>query len=47
MVLDTVYLCMCQSGGEAPDGIQMQNLGITNNGNSVAPQNAELEQLDK
>ncbi|CAH0554777.1 unnamed protein product [Brassicogethes aeneus] len=33
MVLDTVYLCMCQSG-EAPDGIQMQNLGVTNNGNT-------------
>lgn len=46
MVLDTVYLCMCQSG-EAPEGIQMENLGVTNNGNSVTPQRGELEQLDK
>lgn len=42
MVLDTVYLCMCQSG-EAPDGIQMQNLGVTNNGTS--PGN-ELEPMN-
>lgn len=33
MVLDTVYLCMCQSG-ETPDGIHMENLGITQNGNN-------------
>lgn len=45
MVLDTVYLCMCQSG-EPPEGIQMQNLGVTVNGNSVAPENAKLEQQE-
>ncbi|XP_050304964.1 choline transporter-like 1 [Anthonomus grandis grandis] len=44
MVLDTVYLCMCQSG-DAPDGIQMQNLGVTNNGNTQ-PQNTELEPMN-
>lgn len=44
MVLDTVYLCMCQSG-DAPDGIQMQNLGVTNNGNAP-PQNTELEPMN-
>ncbi|XP_050498567.1 choline transporter-like 1 [Diabrotica virgifera virgifera] len=41
MVLDTVYLCMCQSG-DAPDGIKMQNLGVTTNGH----QNAETGQLE-
>lgn len=47
MVLDTVYLCMCQSG-DAPDGIQMQNMGITKNGNPASTENAaELEQLDR
>lgn len=45
MVLDTVYLCMCQSG-DAPDGIQMQNLGVNNNGNVPSPENTELERLD-
>ncbi|CAH1156212.1 unnamed protein product [Phaedon cochleariae] len=45
MVLDTVYLCMCQNG-DAPDGIQMQNLGITKNGNSP-PQTAELQHLEQ
>lgn len=44
MVLDTVYLCMCQSG-DAPDGIQIQNLGVTNNGNTQ-PQNTELEPMN-
>ncbi|ENN75884.1 choline transporter-like 1 [Dendroctonus ponderosae] len=44
MVLDTVYLCMCQSG-DAPDGIQMQNLGVTNNGNTQ-PQSTELEPMN-
>ncbi|XP_057653287.1 choline transporter-like 1 [Diorhabda carinulata] len=41
MVLDTVYLCMCQSG-EAPEGIKMQNLGVTTNGN----QNTETGHLN-
>lgn len=40
MVLDTVYLCMCQNG-DAPEGVQLQNLESANNGNPVA-QNAEL-----
>ncbi|XP_030761838.1 CTL-like protein 1 [Sitophilus oryzae] len=43
MVLDTVYLCMCQSG-DAPDGIQMQNLGVTNNGNTQR-QSTETEPM--
>lgn len=42
MVLDTVYLCMCQNG-DAPEGIQMENLGITNNGNQAPP--TELEPI--
>ncbi|KAG5897477.1 hypothetical protein JTB14_031103 [Gonioctena quinquepunctata] len=46
MVLDTVYLCMCQNG-DAPDGIQMQNMGITNNGRSASSQNVELQHLDQ
>ncbi|KAF2901064.1 hypothetical protein ILUMI_05120 [Ignelater luminosus] len=40
MVLDTVYLCMCQNG-DVPEGIQLQNLENANNGNPVA-QNTEL-----
>ncbi|KAF7279149.1 hypothetical protein GWI33_007561 [Rhynchophorus ferrugineus] len=44
MVLDTVYLCMCQSG-DAPDGIQMQNLGVTNNGNTQR-QSTETEPMN-
>lgn len=43
MVLDTVYLCMCQNKEEAPEEIQMQNLGMTNN--STNRQNAELEPM--
>ncbi|XP_023014010.2 choline transporter-like protein 1 [Leptinotarsa decemlineata] len=46
MVLDTVYLCMCQNG-EAPEGIEVQNLGITNNGNAAHTENVELEHLDR
>ncbi|KAJ8976180.1 hypothetical protein NQ317_002229 [Molorchus minor] len=46
MVLDTVYLCMCQNGGEAPDGIQIQNLGVSNNGNVPPPESTELELLE-
>lgn len=42
MVLDTVYLCMCQSG-DAPDGIRMQNLGINTNGNRTMPEEVALE----
>lgn len=45
MVLDTVYLCMCQSG-DAPDGIQMQNLGISSNGNVSHPENVEIKELE-
>ncbi|KAJ8920182.1 hypothetical protein NQ315_011843 [Exocentrus adspersus] len=45
MVLDTVYLCMCQSG-DAPDGIQIQNLGMSNNGDIPLPDSTELERLD-
>ena len=44
MVLDTVFLCMCQNG-DAPDGIQIQNLGVTNNGNTQ-PQSTELEPMN-
>ncbi|XP_066145764.1 choline transporter-like 1 [Euwallacea fornicatus] len=44
MVLDTVYLCMCQSG-DAPDGIEVQNLGVSPNGN-VQAQNTELEPMN-
>ncbi|VEN34311.1 unnamed protein product [Callosobruchus maculatus] len=49
MVLDTVYLCMCQSGGDAPDGIQMANLGVSPvpNGNTAPADDAELQHLDK
>lgn len=42
MVLDTVYLCMCQNG-DAPEGIQMENLGVSNNGHTSP--NAELEPM--
>jgi len=53
MVLDTVYLCMCQNG-EAPDGIQMENMGVVAaappaNGNGTSSngntQNSELEPM--
>lgn len=45
MVLDTVYLCIAQNG-EAPDGIQMQNIGVTfgSNGNTANPP-SELEPI--
>lgn len=45
MVLDTVYLCIAQNG-EAPDGIQMQNMGVTfaSNGNTTNPA-SELEPI--
>lgn len=42
MVLDTVYLCMCQNEGDGPEGIQMQNLGIKNGSTA---QNAEVEPM--
>lgn len=42
MVLDTVYLCMCQSGGDVPEGVQLQNLGVTNGSTT---QNTEEEPM--
>jgi solute carrier family 44 protein 1 (choline transporter-like protein) len=43
MVLDTVYLCICQNG-ESVEGIQMENLGVTNISNLNAQPN-ELEPI--
>lgn len=43
MVLDTVYLCMCQNREDAPEEIHMQNLGMSNNSNSTP--NNELEPM--
>lgn len=43
MVLDTVYLCMCQNKEEAPEEIEMQNLGMANN--STTRQSAELQPM--
>ncbi|XP_008197900.1 choline transporter-like 1 [Tribolium castaneum] len=43
MVLDTVYLCICQNG-ESVEGIQMENLGVRNVGNLNAQPN-ELEPI--
>lgn len=40
MVLDTVYLCMCQNS-DAPEGMQLQNLQRANNGNPTS-QDAEV-----
>lgn len=46
MVLDTIYLCMCQNKEDAPEEIQLQNLGMANNGNTnQTQQNAELEPM--
>lgn len=46
MVLDTVYLCLCQNGGEAPDGIQLQTLrAAVTNGTPATPRSAELEPI--
>lgn len=43
MVLDTVYLCMCQNKEEAPKEIEMENLGMSND--ASARQNAELQPM--
>lgn len=46
MVLDTVYLCMCQNKEDAPEEIHMQNLGMANNGDTRRSlQSAELEPI--
>ncbi|XP_017777336.1 PREDICTED: CTL-like protein 1 [Nicrophorus vespilloides] len=45
MVLDTIYLCMCQNN-DATEGIQLQNfsaLGAAKNGNASPQQQAEQE----
>lgn len=41
MVLDTVYLCMCQNGEDVPESIQMENLGVSNNGHTTPSQELE------
>lgn len=43
MVLDTVYLCMCQSGEDAPEGFQLENMGVTNASNNGQPKRVEGE----
>ncbi|RZB39378.1 CTL-like protein 1 [Asbolus verrucosus] len=43
MVLDTIYLCICQNG-DSVEGIQMENLGVTNVSNLNAQPN-ELEPI--
>ncbi|XP_063922141.1 choline transporter-like 1 isoform X2 [Zophobas morio] len=44
MVLDTVYLCICQNG-ESVEGIQMENLGVQRSVNNANPQPTELEPI--
>ncbi|KAF5275854.1 hypothetical protein FQR65_LT04092 [Abscondita terminalis] len=36
MVLDTIYLCICQSSEDAPEGMQLQNFTNRNNANPNA-----------
>ncbi|KAF5295092.1 hypothetical protein FQA39_LY13243 [Lamprigera yunnana] len=35
MVLDTIYLCICQSSEDAPEAMQLQNFTNRNNGNTT------------